>query len=175
MIEEVASHPRYQHFLKTFRESNKVLAIQKQRNERGRYITLKEFGVSKNKGFVLSLKVEISRVGFSQVLTEIIQPRRSGVQATGKGKSRLCPAQVQDRIPNNNLLRRSFKDVMNQAKDITTSLPQFAKTSTGRNYKGKEIVNDSFQFFFKVIIEARSNGSWEVMWARGGELCPVKT
>lgn len=94
MIEEVASHPQYQHFLKTFRESNKVLAIQKQRNERGRYITLKEFGVSKNKGFVLSLKVEISRVGFSQVLTEIIQPRRSRVQATGKGKSRLCPAQV---------------------------------------------------------------------------------
>ena len=53
LMAEAANTSPDKHLLKTFREANKVFVIQKQHNERGRFILMKEFGVSKNKGYIV--------------------------------------------------------------------------------------------------------------------------
>ena len=91
--------------LKTCREANKVFVCKKQQNERGRFVSLKEFGVSRNKGFpVIPKGRDLWRwQGFSQVLARLLEPRRSRAHVTKNTEPRLRPPQGHDRSSDDHL------------------------------------------------------------------------
>lgn len=51
-MEEVVALPSKQNVVKTFREAEWVMIFQKHKNERGRYISVSEYGAKNSKGSV---------------------------------------------------------------------------------------------------------------------------
>ena len=168
MVKVATSSPDKQ-ILKTFKEANKVFVCHKQSNVRGHFVSLKEYGASRNKGFVV---IPEGRDlwgwhGFSQVLTGLLNPgRNSGKQPAAAIESRRRSSQFRDRHSDNQVQRRSFKEAVNQGANIAISLPNIAGKSIGNSmgWSDKSNVNE-FEISLKLILGFGPNGSWEVKWA----------
>jgi hypothetical protein len=168
MVEAGTSSPDKQ-ILKNFREANKVFVCQKQSNARDHFVSLKEYGASRNKGFVV---IPEGRDlwgwhGFSQVLTGLLNLRRnSGKQPVRAMESRPRSSQLHDRCSNTQVQRRSFKEAVNQGGNIAILLPNIVGKSIGNSmgWSDKSNVND-FEISLKLILGFGPNRSWEVKWA----------
>ena len=129
-----------------------------------RYISLKEFGISENKGFVVIPKGRNlwGWQGFSQVLYGLVDSRKPEIHGTENTDPQLRNPQPSDWIPDAQNQWRSFKDVMNQGEGVMISLPKIKGTLNGRSDKGKSISNDQIEICLQVILGYGLDGSWEV-------------
>ena len=111
-MEEVVALPSEQNVVKTFREAEWVMIFQKHKNERGRYISVSEYGAKNSKGSVdiPECKNRWGWRGIYQKIQSVLAPyskEKTATTVVDTGRKTLA-------MMENNISResRSFKNVV---------------------------------------------------------------
>ena len=166
MLVEIAALPVDQNAFRSFRERNKVFVIQKQRNGKGRFISITVLGESKDKGVVIipEGKEGGGWRGFSQEVDGVLTPAGSALHH----QRRQTPSPVASGVHKNSNTggeSRTFKEAMIHGNEI----PKFLHANNGGRVDSQDsskAVTDSVEIFLKVIVGHRLDNKWEVKWAR---------
>jgi hypothetical protein len=159
---EVATLSRDQNAFRSFREGNKVYVIQKQRNDKGNFVTVTILGDSKGRGGVIIPEGKDSW-GWRGVSVEMGELLSSKAMANPGGNHRRQPIAGKSTTQGN--LRKeycTFKTAVIQGNNIPKILPIQAgvdKIPEEINAKGEVVLN------LKVILTCDKAGSWQASWA----------
>ena len=159
---EVATLSRDQNAFRSFREGNKVYVVQKQRNDKGNFVTVTILGDSKGRGGVIILEGR-DCWGWRGISVEIGELLSSKAMANHGGNHRRQPIAGKSTTQGN--FRKeycTFKTAVIQGNNIPKILPIQAgvdKIPEEINAKGEVVLN------LKVILTCDKDGSWQASWA----------
>ena len=152
---EVASGPMDKSFSKTFREHGTVFVLQKNHNDRGRYLTVTAYGNKRHQGHVV---VPAGRDlwgwrGLAQVISELVMP------VTSRGN----PKPAEPYVSHNN--KATFKEAVILSK-VDTKKGGFDHVSYGK-IESNPLATDSqhMEITFKMILSLNKAGQWGAEWA----------
>ena len=160
-ILEVAKFSREQNVFRSFREGNKVYVIQKQRNDRGNFVTVTVLGDSKGKGGVIipegreswgwrgiSLEVDgllRSKAIEQQSVNHHRRPLAGKAMAVGNLRKESC----------------TFKAAVTQGNDT----PKILQNDTGSDKVPEEVMaKNEVLLNLKVKLICGTDGKWHAEW-----------
>jgi hypothetical protein len=154
-----------QNLFRSFREGNKVFVMQKQRNGRGRFVTITMLGDSKGRGCVIvpegrdacgwrGMSHEINGV-MDATTTEKVFPRPDSKHCTTLG----------NHVSNFRKDLRTFKDAIIHGGDTPNISLEILGNQCDLRTLGNGLGNDPVEIFLKVILANGPNGKWDVKWA----------
>uniref|UniRef100_A0A2N9IKL7 Uncharacterized protein n=1 Tax=Fagus sylvatica TaxID=28930 RepID=A0A2N9IKL7_FAGSY len=163
---EVSKLSNDQNLFRSFHEGNKIFVLQKQRNGKGRFVTITALGESKSKGYVIIPERQdaFGWQGLSQEIMVLWLRRTLGMQLINGGQYQHFTA------PGNqgsNSLKdsRTFKEAVIQGD----STPNISLGISGNQSDLRQICNgsgkDMLEISLKVILGIGPGGGWEVKWA----------
>uniref|UniRef100_A0A2N9FWW1 Reverse transcriptase domain-containing protein n=1 Tax=Fagus sylvatica TaxID=28930 RepID=A0A2N9FWW1_FAGSY len=160
---EVSSISPDQHYIRTRREGNQVFLIKKHCNTRGRYLIVKEIGVTKNKGSIL---IPEGRDlwgwrGLSQVVDGLLgadQPPRQRHLAT---HSEVHQRQDGKLSHQNQREQRTFKDAVIIGINDTKIPQQYFRNGCD----SRAAVTNCVDLNLKIVLAVGPQGEWTVQWA----------
>ena len=180
---EVARLTNNQNVFRSFREGNKVFVVQKQRNDRGRFVTVTVLGDSKGRGCVIILEGRDAGGwrGVSHEINGLLLPKVNEKQSSNHRWPIAGAFTVQGlHVSNSRKESRIFKDAVIQGDDI----PKISHIDSGININMHQfsncLVNGSVDISLKIILGFGHNNKWEVKWAGlldkpNGQLVPPQT
>jgi hypothetical protein len=161
---EVAKLSKEQNAFRSFREGNKVYVIQKQRNDRGNFVTVTVLGDSKERGGVIIPEGRESRgwCGISEELNGLLS-------ATAIDNHRRPLAGKSTSIGNFRKESYTFKAAVTRGKDIPKILPinSEADKILGEINAASDVILN-----LKVKLTCGTDGTWQATWAGLAEPSP---
>jgi hypothetical protein len=158
---EVAKLSNEQNVFRSFREGNKVYVVQKQRNNRGSFVTITVLGDSKGRGGVIIPEGRDSWGwrGVSMELQGLLNPTAAEIHGDNHRRQLAGKSTVVGKIRNESL---TFKAAVIQGRDIPKILPIDAaveKVSEVINRKKEVVLN------LQVKLTCGIDGNWHANWA----------
>ena len=162
---EFATLPPDQNAFRSFREGNKVFFIQKQRNGKGRFVSVTVLGDTKGKGSVIIPEGRAAGDwrGFSQEINAILTPVATVLNQL-RMQTPLHNVSEPQHGSNSSGDSRSFKD----AVILGNKIPDILHASNSIRIDSRDCSEDntdSVEIFLKVVVGYGPGNSWEVKWA----------
>jgi hypothetical protein len=162
---EFATLPPDQNAFRSFREGNKVFFIQKQRNGKGRFVSVTVLGDTKGKGSVIIPEGRAAGGwrGFSQEINAILTLVATVVNQLRR-QTPLHNVSEPQHGSNSSGDSRSFKD----AVILGNKIPDILHASNSVRIDSRDCSEDntdSVEIFLKVVVGYGPDNSWEVKWA----------
>uniref|UniRef100_A0A2N9H333 Reverse transcriptase domain-containing protein n=1 Tax=Fagus sylvatica TaxID=28930 RepID=A0A2N9H333_FAGSY len=160
---EFATLPPDQNAFRSFREGNKVFVMQKQRNGKGRFVSVTVLGEKTGKGSVIIPEGREAGGwrGFSQEINGILTPAATVVNQTRR-QTQIFHGAGAHQDSNSAGNSKSFKD----AVILGNSIPHIVNASAGLQVDPRDCSQkDSLEIFLKVILKSGSDHKWVVHWA----------
>uniref|UniRef100_A0A2N9HJW1 Reverse transcriptase domain-containing protein n=1 Tax=Fagus sylvatica TaxID=28930 RepID=A0A2N9HJW1_FAGSY len=158
---EVAKLSNEQNVFRSFREGNKVFVVQKQRNNRGSFVTITVLGDSKGRGGVIIPEGKDSWGwrGVSMELQGLLNPTDAEIHGDNHRRQPASKPTVVGNIRKESL---TFKAAVIQGRDIPKIVPINSgkeKISEGINMKKEVLLN------LQVKLTCGVDGNWHASWA----------
>ena len=158
---EVAKLSNEQNVFRSFREGNKVFVVQKQRNNRGSFVTITVLGDSKGRGGVIIPEGKDSWGwrGVSMELQGLLNPTDAEIHGDNYRRQPSSKPTVVGNIRKESL---TFKAAVIQGRDIPEIVPINSgkeKISEGINMKKEVLLN------LQVKLTCGVDGNWHASWA----------
>ena len=165
---EVSKLSNDQNLFQSFREGNKIFVLQKQRNRKGRFVTITALGESKSKGYVIipERRDTCGWQGLSQEINGVMAVKDPGNRDANQRRPDTRHFTVQGNQGSNSLKdSRTFKEAVIQGD----STPNISLGISGNQADLRQICNgsgkDVLEISLKVILGIGLGGGWEVKWA----------
>uniref|UniRef100_A0A2N9F8S0 Uncharacterized protein n=1 Tax=Fagus sylvatica TaxID=28930 RepID=A0A2N9F8S0_FAGSY len=165
---EVATLSRDQNAFRSFREGNKVYVVQRQRNDKGNFVTVTVLGDSKGRGGVIIPEGKDSWGwrGISVELEALLSSKAMVNHGVNHHRQTLAgKSTVEGNFRKENC---TFKTAVIQGNNIPKILPIQSgvdKNTEEINAKGEVVLN------LKVILTCGKDGSWQASWAGLADSC----
>ena len=161
---EVAKLSNDQNLFRSFREGNKVYVVQKQKNDRGSFVSVTVLGDSKSRDCVI-IPEGRDTWGWRGISHEIDQLLRPKVVAQQGANSRR-PEE------GNSTAKGHFRKEFQTFKEAVTlggNIPKVSHIDTGVNIDlnqvGNGLIKGATEISLKLILGIDRNNKWEVRWA----------
>jgi hypothetical protein len=155
---EVAKLSNDQNLFRSFREGNKIFVLQKQRNGKGRFVTITALGDSKSKGYVIipEGRDACGWHGLSQEINNIMAAQNHGNREVNQRRPQSRHLTVQgNQVPNMVKESRTFKEAVTQG-----DMPNIAIGIAGNQGEFESTCNGSakenLELSLKIIIKSWS-------------------
>jgi hypothetical protein len=158
---EFAMMPPDQNAFRSFREGNKVFVIQKQRNGKGRFVSVTVLGETKGKGSVIIPEGREAGGwrGFSQEINGILTPAAPVANQPTRQTPLVSVAQHASTSGGD---PKTFKEAVILGNEI----PRLSHVSAGLQVESRKCSqSDSLEICLKVIIKCGQDNKWKVHWA----------
>jgi hypothetical protein len=165
---EVATLSRDQNAFRSFREGKKVYVVQKQRNDKGNFVTVTVLGDSKGRGGVIIPEGKDSWGwhGISVELEALLSSKAMVNHGVNHHRQTLAGKSTAE--GNFRKENCTFKTAVIQGNNIPKILPiqsRVDKNMEEINAKGEVVLN------LKVILTCGKDGSWQASWAGLADSC----
>jgi hypothetical protein len=165
---EVAKLSNEQNLFRSFREGKKIFVLQKQRNGKGRFVTITALGDSKSKRYVIipEGRDACGWHGLSQEINSIMAAQNNGKREMNHRQPQTRNLMGQgSQVPNMVKESCTFKEVV-----IKGDMPNLSIGITGNQGEVSQLCNGSakenLELSLKIVLSRGANGAWEVNWAR---------
>uniref|UniRef100_A0A2N9FPT0 Reverse transcriptase domain-containing protein n=1 Tax=Fagus sylvatica TaxID=28930 RepID=A0A2N9FPT0_FAGSY len=160
-ILEVAKLSRDQNVFRSFREGNKVYVIQKQRNDRGNFVTVTVLGDSKGRGGVIILEGRESWGwrGISMEVDGLLRSKAFEHQSANHHRRQTAG----NSTATGNLRKElyTFKEAVTQGNDI----PNISPNPGGDKITEEVMAKNEVFLNLKVKLIWGTDGKWQAAWA----------
>jgi hypothetical protein len=163
---EVAKLFNDQNLFRSFREGNKVYVVQKQKNDRGSFVSVTVLGDSKNRDFVIIPEAEGRDTwgwrGFSHEMDLLLRPKVVEQQGVNSRRQEGGNSMVEGHFRKES---HTFKDAVTLGGNIPQNSHRITGVNIDLNHVGNSLVNGATKISLKIILGIGHNNNWEVKWA----------
>jgi hypothetical protein len=164
---EVTKLSNDQNLFRSFREGNKIFVLQKQKNGKGRFVTITALGDTKSKGYVIipEGRGACGWTGLSHKIHGIMGEKAHGKREVDQRRPEIRHHTAQgNHTPNLVKESQTFKDAVTQG-----DLPKISVGIAGNQEAVSQICNGSntnlLELSLKVLLGTGPRGEWVVQWA----------
>ena len=164
---EVARMSNDNNLFRSFREGNKIFVLQKQRNGKGRFVTITALGDSKNKGYVIIPEGRGAGgwQGASQEITNIMDAQNHGIRKINQSQPQPRQPTVQENHDSKLVKEsRTFKEAVTQGDTPNLSL-EIAGNQGAASQLCNVMAKDTLELSIKILLSRGPSGGWDVQWA----------
>uniref|UniRef100_A0A2N9EFL4 Reverse transcriptase domain-containing protein n=1 Tax=Fagus sylvatica TaxID=28930 RepID=A0A2N9EFL4_FAGSY len=164
---EVTRMSNDNNLFRSFREGNKIFVLQKQRNGKGRFVTITTLGDSKSKGYVIIPEGRGAGgwQGASQEITNIMDAQNHGTREINQRWPQPRQPTVQGNRDSNLVKEsRTFKEAVTQGDTPNLSL-EIAGNQGAASQLCNVMAKDTLELSIKILLSRGPSGGWDVQWA----------